>query len=98
MSNPGCTSSSFKPKRSDFSIARILGTFDQSSDSSDSPPASPEECVNFTEHHDHNEQQRFEWLQCTRYRPPRLPREFHYFQIQRVLLKDMIHNIYIEIF
>ncbi|XP_065348343.1 homeobox protein MSX-1-like isoform X2 [Cloeon dipterum] len=61
-------------KTSDFSIARILGNLDVSgTDGEDedvvvdveesSPPNSPPA-----------DSQRFEWLHCTRYRPPRLPR------------------------
>ncbi|XP_059471655.1 homeobox protein MSX-2-like [Neocloeon triangulifer] len=61
-------------KTSDFSIARILGNLDESGAeedeivvddiNDDSPPNSPPV----------DSQQRFEWLHCTRYRPPRLPR------------------------
>jgi hypothetical protein len=54
-------------KTSDFSIASILGTLDDSGADEDDDVVVDVDEPQLESH------QRFEWLHCTRYRPPRLP-------------------------
>jgi len=64
-------------KTSDFSIARILGTLDDSGADDDDELIVDVEDEPLSSLDSH---QRFEWLHCTRYRPPRLPSKFFLFK------------------
>jgi hypothetical protein len=73
-------------KTSDFSIASILGcTLDDSGADEDDDVVVDVDEPQLESH------QRFEWLHCTRYRPPRLPSKCNFFLI--MLLSDFCCQI-----